>query len=57
MCGCNKRGDVIKQTVAQVRQGNFSGIRPALAYNARTLAQDFRSGALKNAALARLVRR
>ncbi|CUA90896.1 hypothetical protein Ga0061061_11639 [Chelatococcus sambhunathii] len=57
MCGCSKRGDVIKQTFSQVRQGNFSGIRPALAYNARTLAADFRSGALKNAALAKLVRR
>lgn len=53
-CRCKERGQALSSAAAALARGQVRGAGERLAFVGRTLAQDARSGALKEAAAARL---
>jgi hypothetical protein len=53
-CRCNERRTAIKQAAQQLARGNLRVAGQQAGFVARTLVQDARSGALRQAAQQRL---
>jgi hypothetical protein len=53
-CRCKERGQALSTAVTSLARGQVAGVGRQLGFVGRTLVQDARSGALRDAAAARL---